>query len=668
VERSHSQLHERIGPVQGVRDVDREALRAAMSEANIPALLMVLVQLTGDVRWLQDPYRPSRTRGMSDHRDGGLPQGIQDEIRAAALEAVLEEAAGRPAAIAVPDDVLFAEMMSVCMGEEVPIGYVPMMAEEMGFKARYKTWDGSVPESGPGAFRVLIIGGGVSGLCMAVKCKEAGIPFVVAEKNPSIGGTWFENRYPACGVDTPSYLYSFSFAQAQWPEYFSKRPAVHGYLEEIVEDYGLTEFISLSTRVVSAEYDEQSNLWKVTTSVEGGADSVEHYNAVISAVGQLNQPKIPAIPGLEDFEGATFHSARWPENAEFRGKRVAVVGTGASAMQFVPVIATKAEHLTIFQRSPQWVAPSEEYGTAVRDADHALNAQVPFYGAWGRMRLAWTFGDKVHATLTRDPHWEHPERSVNAVNDGHRRYFTRYMIDELGERTDLLDKVVPSYPPFGKRMLLDNGWFSALTRDNVELITDRIDRIEPTGVVTEAGTFHEADILVMATGFENLRLLGSVDVRGRAGMSLRDSWGDDDPRAYLGMTMPGFPNFFCLYGPNTNLGHGGSLIFLSECQVRYIVDLFTQMIDKGIAAVDCVQAVHDAYNERVDKAHEGLIWTHTGMDTWYRNGAGRVVANSPWTMLQHWRMTKEPDLADYELTHSASSTLTGVAAASSTDG
>jgi 4-hydroxyacetophenone monooxygenase len=538
----------------------------------------------------------------------------------------------------------------------------------MGYKERYKIWDGSVPESGPGAFRVLIIGGGVSGLCMAIKCKEAGIPFVIAEKNPSIGGTWFENRYPDCGVDTPSYLYSFSFAQAQWPEYFSKGHAVQNYLERVTEDYGLTDSIRLNTKVQSAEYDEQSNLWKVTTSVEGGPDSVEHYNAVISAVGQLNQPKIPALPGLEDFEGTAFHSARWPEDADLAGKRVAVVGTGASAMQFVPVVAQAAEHLSIFQRSPQWVAPNEEYGTAVSDAVHVLIAEVPFYGAWYRMRQAWTFGDKVHATLTRDPGWEHAERSVNSVNDGHRRYFTRYMTVELGERTDLLEKVVPSYPPFGKRMLLDNGWFSALTRPNVELVTDRIARVEPTGVVTEAGTFHEADTLVLATGFENLRLLGTVDVRGRDGRSLRDSWGDDDARAYLGMTMPGFPNFFCLYGPNTNLGHGGSLIFLSECQVRYIVDLFTQMIDKGIAAVDCAQEVHDSYNERVDKAHEGLIWTHEGMDTWYRNGAGRVVANSPWTLLEHWRMTQEPDLADYELTYSESATLTGVAGSTSLGG
>jgi 4-hydroxyacetophenone monooxygenase len=668
MERDHNQLRAGFGPESGPRQVNREALGAAMGEANIPVLLMVLVQLTGDRRWLEDPYRPTRTRGMSDHRDGGLPEVIQDEIRAAALKAVLQGASGRPAAITVPDDALLAEMMSVCMGEEVPAGYVPMMAEEMGFKARYKAWDGSVPQSGPGAFRVLIIGGGVSGLCMAIKCKEAGIPFVVAEKNPSIGGTWFENRYPDCGVDTPSYLYSFSFAQVQWPEYFSKGYTVQDYLERVAVDYGLNDSIRLSTKVVSAEYDEQSSLWKVTTSVEGGAESIEHYNAVISAVGQLNQPKIPALPGLGDFEGTAFHSARWPVNADLRGKRVAVVGTGASAMQFVPVIAQTAEHLTIFQRSPQWVAPNEDYGRAVCDADHALIAEVPFYGAWYRMRLAWTFGDKVHATLRRDPDWEHPERSVNSVNDGHRRYFTRYMADELGARADLLEKVVPSYPPFGKRMLLDNGWFTALTRDNVELVTDRIARVEPTGVATEGGTLHEADALVLATGFETQRMLDSVDVRGRAGTSLRDSWGDDDPRAYMGMTMPGFPNFFCLYGPNTNLGHGGSLIFLSECQVRYIVDLFTQMIDKGIAAVDCAQEVHDAYNVRVDKAHEGLIWTHKGMDTWYRNRAGRVVANSPWTLLEHWTMTREPVLANYELTYSGPATSTGADGSASADG
>jgi 4-hydroxyacetophenone monooxygenase len=625
------------------------ALRRALDEANIPTLLMVLVQLTGDRHWLAAPYRPTRTKGMSDHDTGGLEPEVQDLIRAEAFDAVRRWRAGELTPMGLPPEELFIEMMSVCVGERVPPEYAPMMAEEMGFVSRDTTWDAPPEPAALSGFHVVVIGAGVSGLCAAIRLEQAGVPYTVIEKNDAVGGTWLDNRYPGCGVDTPSHLYSYSFAPNEWTNYYSKRPHLHEYLERCATEFGVRHRIQFRTEVVSAVYDEAQNNWAVVLRGPDGTERELTANVVISAVGQLNRPSVPNIPGADTFTGPAFHSAQWPSDVDVKGKRVAVVGTGASAMQLVPAIAGDVAALTVFQRSPQWAAPSENYRRTVTDHVKLLMDEVPFYAAWYRFRLAWSFNDKVHASLQLDPGWEHPERSVNAINDGHRRFFTDYMLSQLGDRTDLIPKVLPSYPPFGKRMLIDNGWFQAITEDHVELVTEHVTEIRPQGLVTADGAEYEADVIVYATGFDSLRMLAPMDIRGRSGRSIRETWGDDDAHAYLGLAVPDFPNFFCLYGPNTNLGHGGSLIFLTECGVRYIMEIVQQMIAEGLSAVEVRRDVHDEYNSRVDAAHDRMIWTHPGMDTWYRNGRGRVVTNSPWRVVDYWQMTRTARLEDYHV-------------------
>jgi 4-hydroxyacetophenone monooxygenase len=267
--------------------------------------------------------------------------------------------------------------------------------------------------------------------------------------------------------------------------------------------------------------------------------------------------------------------------------------------------------------------------------------------------LAWTFNDKTHPALQIDPDWPHPDRSINAINDGHRKFFTKYLRTSLGDREDLVAKALPTYPPFGKRMLLDNGWFTALRRENVELVTDPIEEVTETGV-RAGGREYPAQTIALATGFQARRILHDLDVTGRAGVDLRDEWGEEDARAYLGVTTPGFPNLFFTYGPNTNLGHGGSYIMILECQVTYLRDLLAQMVDGGIETVECRPEVNEAYNERVDAAHARMIWSHTGMHTWYRNAQGRVVTNSPWRLVDYWHMTSHADLADFVCVPTAS--------------
>jgi 4-hydroxyacetophenone monooxygenase len=633
------------------RPVDEARLREAVRSANLPTLVMVLFILTGDDRWMREPFRPSRTRGLGPNDGGGFAPEVAEEIRSSTVAAVTEWSHGKAPAVTAPSPSLLRDMLSTCMGEEVPPEYERLMREEMGFVPPAPVRRVPAAEVAARDFSVVVIGAGISGLIAAVGLQEAGIPFVILERNQEVGGVWLTNTYPGAGVDTPSYLYSFSFFQRDWSGHFGKRDEMVTYLSDMADHYGLRDHIVFGTEVESAVYDEVAQRWTVTARGSGGAVDEYPGTAVISGVGLFNKPKVPEIPGMETFRGPSFHTANWPEDLDLTGKRVAIVGTGASAMQVVPAVVDRVSDLTVFQRSPQWVAPNEEYFAPIGEDVHWLMRHVPHYHDWYRFRLAWVFNDRVHASLQIDPEWEHPDRSLNARNEGHRRYFTRYLESQLAGRPDLIEKCLPTYPPFGKRMLLDNGWFAALQRPNVHLVTDGVARITEAGVVSTTGEEVEADVIVFSTGFETTRYIQPLEVVGRGGRTLRETWGDDDASAYLGITTPGFPNFLFMYGPNTNSGAGGSYFFIGESQGRYILDLISRMGREGIGAVECTVEAHDRWVSAVDAAHERMVWTHPGMSTYYRNSQGRVVTNSPYRVVEYWAMTHEADLADFVTEH-----------------
>jgi 4-hydroxyacetophenone monooxygenase len=264
------------------------------------------------------------------------------------------------------------------------------------------------------------------------------------------------------------------------------------------------------------------------------------------------------------------------------------------------------------------------------------------------VRLGWTFNDRIHQALHKDPNWDHPERSLNAQNDAHRAYFTKYVIEELGDRAEeLLPKVLPTYPPFGKRMLMDNGWYRMLRNPKVRLVDERIERIDGNTILTNDGQRHEADVLVLATGFDVLRLVNSYETVGRSGRSLREVWEDDNCQAYLGTVVPDFPNYFMLYGPNLQPGHGGSLIFVVEMQVRYVMEMLAKMAERALGAVEVRADVHRRYNDHVAAEHENMVWTHPGMTTYYRNSRGRITINSPYRNVDFFEMTREVNLDEY---------------------
>jgi 4-hydroxyacetophenone monooxygenase len=632
----------RAEPVE-VTEADRRALLEGVKQANIPTLIPVLVQLTGERKWLEPPYAPRKGRGLDDNDTGGLPGPIQDEIKSAAAAAIANWLDRAPVALARPDDAMLARMLSVSMSEDAPPEYGEIIASDMGMASHRL---GKAPRA-PAGFCVAIIGAGVSGICAAIKLRELGIACEIFEKAADFGGTWWENAYPGAGVDTPNHIYSFSFARNDWSRYFALQGELLDYFIDVADRHGLRQCTHFNTAVRRIVWDDASQKWNVELRGPGG--DAEHVAAsvVISAVGALNNPLIPAIPGLETFPGPAFHTAQWPEDLDIRGKRVAVVGNGASAMQVVPAIAEQVGHLTVFARSKQWAAPFPQFQKEVPGPVRALLRHVPLYHAWYRQRLAWTFNDRIHESLQKDSNWPHPERSLNAINDGHRSFFTDYVVDELGERRDLLEKVLPDYPPYGKRMLLDNGWYRAIARNNVTLIAERLAEVRGRTLVASGGETHEADILVLATGFRAVEFLASFDVIGRQGRVLREHWGKDNARAYLGATIPGFPNLFTLLGPNVGLGHGGSVIKAVELQVDYVLSVLARMFEHGAASVEVREDVCEGYNARVDEAHQKMVWTHQGTDNWYRNSRGRVVAITPWRNDDFWRMTRQANADDY---------------------
>ena len=623
----------------------------ALPSANVPTLLMVLVHLTGDRKWLSERYQCSRITGLDDNDSGGLPEEVQEEVRQAARAAVLAWKNGQSPALSAPAESDLVKMLHLSVGEHIPDSYGPMIASWLGHDPAFALDTQPVSHPRPG-FRVLIIGAGVAGICAAIRLKAAGIPYVIIDKNDEAGGTWYENRYPGAGVDTPNHIYSFSFAKHDWSKYFALRDEIQDYFVRVVEDFKIRDSIRFETRCDKLTYDDQQCRWHADLIDSNGKHETYTADIVISAVGILNVPKFPAIPGLDTFQGDCFHTARWPDGYSVEGKRIGVIGNGASAMQIVPAIADRVQTLTVFQRSKQWAAPFDRFHKDVPMAVRFLLREVPFYQEWYRQRLAWVFNDRIHSSLQIDPEWPHPERAINRRNDKHREYFENYIKQELGDRQDLLKEMLPDYPPFGKRMLMDNGWYRTMTKPNVTLVNTPITQIDETGVQTQDGKHHTLDALIIATGFDAVNFLSSIDVYGRGGQRLRDRWNEDGAEAYLGMTVPDFPNLFIMAGPNTALGHGGSVVASIEIQAFYILSLIQQVMAQAGDAhfeIEVNKTVHRKFNQRVQDAHNKMIWTHKGMSNWYRNAKGKVVAPTPFRNDDYWHMLRNLRLQDFNI-------------------
>lgn len=634
--------------------VDLGPLDQALETAHLPALAAAMVHLTGDVSWLRPEWRPAYT--PLSKGETGLSLEEQAKMRAAAKSAISDFLTGARPMASTPRPETVRQMMSFVAGADIPDGYGEFLTDELALEGRSsKDPDWSTPELKAAARRlnVLVVGAGMSGLLTAIRLAQAGIAFEVVDKNADVGGTWLENTYPGCRVDSSNHIYSYSFEPSHsWPQHFSTQPVLLDYFRGVAGRYDLKKHVRFETTVEEMAWDEARAVWKVRLRTPAGVEHVEA-NAVITAVGQLNRPRFPDIKGRESFSGAAFHSAEWRHDVDLTGKRVAVIGTGASAYQFVPEIAGKVAKLTVFQRTPPWGFPVPHYHEDVPGGMNWLMEHVPFYDKWYRFWMFWMVTDGLLPMVTADPGWNGPPTAVSALNQGFREMIAGAIAAQAPDRPDLVEKVIPTYPVGGKRALLDNGvWLAALQRENVELVTEPIAAITPAGVATEDGTEREFDVIIYGTGFHASKFLWPMQIKGKGGTDLHQAW-DGDARAYLGMTTPGFPNLFMIYGPNTNIVVNGSIIFFSECSVRYILGCLKLMAQTGAAAMEVKREVHDAFNIKVDEGNALMAWGAPQVTSWYKNEKGRVSQNWPFALVDYWRATLAPDPADFTLSKSA---------------
>ncbi|MDD7966212.1 flavin-containing monooxygenase [Actinomycetospora lemnae] len=476
--------------------------------------------------------------------------------------------------------------------------------------------------------RVVVVGAGFGGIAAAIELREHGITdVVILDSAPEIGGTWYYNSYPGAACDVPSHLYSFSFAQrSDWSRLCSPQPEILEYLQGVAKEYGLGEVFVPDVRVDAVRLDEASMTW----TVEAQDGRRWEADAVVLATGQLNTPAIPPIPGAADFAGPAMHSARWDHDVDLRGKRVAVVGTGASAVQFVPAIAPEVGSMTVFQRSGNWFFPrkNRHYPPAMR----RLFRRVP--GIMRTRRFLLKGYLEFLTIMIRHP---------STVGRLGRVYSTLFMRRQLRD-PEVRRKAWPDYTFGCKRILFSSHYLPALERDNVELVTDRVTEIVPDGVRTEDGRHHPADVLIWGTGFKSTDFMFPMEIVGRGGRTLQEEW-SQGAHAHLGMTVPGFPSLFVLYGPNTNTS-GGSIIVFLEAQVAYVRQALEETERRRAAALEVRRDVEQAFDERLQAEFEGTAWTQC--DSWYRDESGRIVANWPRYMEEYVRAVAKLDPTDYE--------------------
>ena len=544
---------------------------------------------------------------------------------------------------------LLLEMMAFLAHQPLEGVMVPMFLEDMQFDGADSgviSWGDEVSDAALAASPVVVIGCGLSGILAGIRLAQAGLPFTIVEKDAGPGGTWWENRYPGrastSGATTTAMRSSPRTTGASTSASSrSCAPTSSASLDK----YELQPHCRFRTEVTGLTWDEPSSSWHVGVRNPDGTTENLEARFVISAVGSLNIPRLPDIPGTESFAGPSFHSARWPDGLDITGTRFALVGAGATGFQIAPTIADQVEHLTIFQRTTQWMLPNPLYHATVPPGDRWAMRHLPFYARWFRFVMLYPGIAMGTEQYRVDPEFRGTEGiAINEENELRRRQLTAWITMHLEDRPDLIEKSIPDYPAMGKRILQDNGsWLRTLKKPNVELVHTQIERVVPEGVVTVDGTLHDADIICYATGFRHNDFLASMEVRGRGGVSIRDQWGDE-PTAYLGIAVPNFPNLFCMYGPGTNLAHGASLFFHSECQIHYAMDCIHRVLASGAHTIEVREDNHDEYVERHQQEIGQLVWAHPSIEhSHYKNPDGKIFTLSPWRLELYWEWTRAAD-------------------------
>ena len=619
---------------------------AALEDVSIPTLLLSLVHITGDPRFIRD-FKPMGI--FLNEIQGFMSEEDKARARAAALP-VLTDYRDRGCPEPNPLSLeLIREMMDWAACEHVTDDYLPLILEEMDIDGIDPRRPAALPIESTAELPVLVVGCGESGILAGIRLKQANVPFTIVEKNAGPGGTWWENSYPGARVDVANHFYCYSFEpNNDWTHFFAEQYELQTYFADVMDQHGLARHVRWNTEVVAAEWSDHDGMWNVSLRSADGHTDTMRVRALITAVGQLNRTYIPEFDGASSFEGPSFHSAAWDHSVDLTGKRVALIGAGASGFQIAPTIAGDVERLIVYQRTAQWMFPNAMYHDEVGDGMRWAMRHLPFYGRWYRFLVLWPGSDKGLDAARGDPDYADQDYAVSDINAAARMMFTHWITSQVGEGHELLTKVLPDYPATGKRTLQDNGsWLRTLQRDNVELVRTPIRRITTDGIITEDGVTRDADVIVYATGFRHTDVLWPLKIAGRNGIDLHRMWGRR-PHAYLGITVPGFPNLFIIYGPGTHLAHGGSLIFQSELQMRYINQCLEHLVEANLHSLEPAAEAANEWHQRTQTEIKNMVWSHPAVKhSYFKNANGEIHTVSPWRLNEYWAAVREPDWSQF---------------------
>jgi cation diffusion facilitator CzcD-associated flavoprotein CzcO len=645
--------------------VSAEELRAHTAAAQNWQLLLSAVHVTGDVSLL-DRYAhrlgPSSLQSslpisMPDQH-GGEP-AVEDPLaRDELIEMLAETLSSHDQApyVTITDPEIFQRMSDIAFGGPVDRRHVAMNMEQAGFVPDQRA---VTPRRTPSpSLNVAIVGAGMTGLDAAVKATDCGFTYEILEMESGLGGLWFSQTYPGVAVDTPATYYSLSWEiTPEWSKLFPLGDEYRAYLTRIAEKYGITDHISFDSEVTRMRWLEPEQVWELTVqSRRDQSVRTVRASAVITAAGHLNRPKYPEIEGIETFRGESVHTARW-RPVDVAGKRVGVVGCGAAGVQVIASLTPDAEHLTVFQRQPHWISKNTIGEGDVDQSELWLRRHLPFYLHWTRFWIFAKANSISYAMNATDKEWRvaHPN-SISSVNEYMRQISLDYIHQTFGEGSELAQKLTPEFAFGAKRPVRDPGDFSpggyywSLAQEHVDLVTSPLARVVPDGLVTADGQLVELDVIVWATGM-TLDFLSPIDIIGRDDVRLSDVWAGNDPRTYLGGTVPGFPNLFVQDGPNTGVATGGTgHNFMTETLNHYIFECLQLLVERDATSIEVTRTAHDEHNELIEELMGDLIWNHErGADTYYRNEAGRIILPSPFEPSDFWRMNQRPDESKFVL-------------------
>ena len=621
--------------------MDDAFIARALQHADMNALRLALYYQTNDpelatIEVISIPVRGGAFEARVIHRDHH--EMIREKATAYLKDADRETKSPPSLEQAKP-------LMELFQGRDIDEAGLGFGYEDLGFAdiPRDRPWKKKIDPAKLDNFDVTIIGAGFSGIAAAVQLDRLGIKSRMIDRYADIGGTWHVNDYPEARVDVPTFLYQYKFDRDYaWKSFFATQPELLEYIDYIVDNYGLRERIELSTEIKSARWDDTTKKW-ILELQKGDQVETRQTDVLISAAGLFTTPKLPEINGIENFTGEMFHTTNWNHDFDPLGKKIAVIGTGSTGTQLMPALAEKAEQLTVYQRTPNWITPIEGYHAKLTPELQWLFDNMPGYRSWFvyQQHVGDIWVQNFHEM---DPEWIAKGGRVNEKNQRLRENLTAYIETKVGHKDGLVDKLVPEYAPLARRLVIDNGFYDALTRDNVILDTDGIEEITATGITSTSGTHRDYDLIVLGAGFHVSRYFWPVEYRGRDGVTLEHLWNNGGARAHKGITLPGFPNFFIIYGPNAQ-ARAGSFHSWVEVLSRYIADAIATMVEKDATTIEVKSRAFDEYNARMDEAMSRMLWESEGQGGYYVNEHGRSGVNMPWTMYEFHQMIRqiEPD-------------------------